>query len=722
MDASAGSKRTCTSISSILTHIKRLLVIASMLNKTTELLKEFSVKKRQDIFRENKLLQLGINYRGASLVSDEQYTDKDEVFKGTQRDMLIRAMISLMTRTSDTPTIFIVRPDGYIGALIGKTFETFAICRHSPALIKDGFLHSWPVTIINRRSYKRWQHVVFHSMSVNVLIVGAGPSGLSLALLLLRNGLSVRIVEKQLQFHPGERGAGIQPRTLELYKLLGILPDIIDRSSPPPTNLRSFAMPDDGKPPNLTPIAQSLVNTPDRPLINARMLGQNRQEQLLREHIFADYGIQVELGTELKSFEQQPDHVVVHVVNIVDSKIVEESFTVDWLVGADGARGVVRKQLGLTFLGESPEMDAVTGDIYVLGDPLDHLDFSIWRQSDQAEPVIVSMRPCAVQGKNLYQFLIGGGKRKLDIDKISSGRKEMVKAFHELTGRRDIEFGELVWMGLWRPNIRMVDRFGEGRVFLVGDAAHVHSPTGGQGMNSSVQDSFNLAWKLALAQKKLAPQSLLNSYSQERLPVIAAMLNKTTELFQKEFVGKVGQKQEFVRGYELRQLGINYRGAPLVSDEKYTDKDEVNDPYRSGDDGTVRAGDRAPDAPCLAQLGVNETSSTVSLFDLLNTTQHSALVFPGSTGRDFADEVSGTLREYPSNLLKSIFILPRTSSASSFTLSDMTLVDTEGHAYSGYDVAHDTPTVFIVRPDGYIGALVTSGRLGIRNYFSNIFL
>ncbi|KAH7874023.1 uncharacterized protein C8R40DRAFT_1171946 [Lentinula edodes] len=708
MDASAGSKRTCTSISSILTHIKRLLVIASMLNKTTELLKEFSVKKRQDIFRENKLLQLGINYRGASLVSDEQYTDKDEIFnhtastvsrfdlfrlirrRGTQRDMLIRAMISLMTRTSDTPTIFIVRPDGYIGALIGKTFETFAICRHSPALIKDGFLHSWPVTIINRRSYKRWQHVVFHSMSVNVLIVGAGPSGLSLALLLLRNGLSVRIVEKQLQFHPGERGAGIQPRTLELYKLLGILPDIIDRSSPPPTNLRSFAMPDDGKPPNLTPIAQSLVNTPDRPLINARMLGQNRQEQLLREHIFADYGIQVELGTEL--------------------------------FGADGARGVVRKQLGLTFLGESPEMDAVTGDIYVLGDPLDHLDFSIWRQSDQAEPVIVSMRPCAVQGKNLYQFLIGGGKRKLDIDKISSGRKEMVKAFHELTGRRDIEFGELVWMGLWRPNIRMVDRFGEGRVFLVGDAAHVHSPTGGQGMNSSVQDSFNLAWKLALAQKKLAPQSLLNSYSQERLPVIAAMLNKTTELFQKEFVGKVGQKQEFVRGYELRQLGINYRGAPLVSDEKYTDKDEVNDPYRSGDDGTVRAGDRAPDAPCLAQLGVNETSSTVSLFDLLNTTQHSALVFPGSTGRDFADEVSGTLREYPSNLLKSIFILPRTSSASSFTLSDMTLVDTEGHAYSGYDVAHDTPTVFIVRPDGYIGALVTSGRLGIRNYFSNIFL
>ncbi|KAJ3891601.1 monooxygenase [Lentinula edodes] len=384
------------------------------------------------------------------------------------------------------------------------------------------------------------------------------------------------------------------------------------------------------------------------------MLGQNRQEQLLREHILADYGIQVEWSTELKSFEQQPDHVLAHVVKVVDSKTVGETFTVDWQVGADGARGVVRKQLGLTFLGESPEMAAVTGD---------------------------SIR--------CFHAAMRGTREKLP--------PRNGKAFHEITGRRDIEFGQ--------PNIRMVDRFGEGRVFLVGDAAYVHSPTGGQGMNSS------------------ALKILLDSYSQERPPVIAAILNKTTELFQKKFVGKAGQKQEFVRGYELRQLGINYRGAPLVSDEKFTDKDEVNDPYRSGDDGTVRAGDRVPEAPCLAQLGVDETSSTVSLFDLLNTTQHSALVFPGSTGRDFADEVIGTLREYPSNLLKSIFILPRASdSASSFTLSDTTLVDTEGHAYSGYDVAHDTPTVFIFRPDGYIGALVTSGRLGIRNYLSRIFL
>ncbi|KAJ3881576.1 FAD binding domain-containing protein [Lentinula edodes] len=558
-------------------------------------------------------------------------------------------------------------------------------------------------------------------MSTNVLIVGAGPSGLALALLLLRNGLSVRIVEKQLQFHPGERGAGIQPRTLELYKFLGILPDVVERSSTSPENLKYFTAPDDGKPPHLAPISQTLEDTPDRPMINARILGQNRHEQLLREHILADHGVQVELGTELQSFEQHADQVVARIVKTVDSKPVEDNVIVDWLVGADGARSVVRKQLGLSFLGESHEIGVATGDVYVLGNSLkqDHPDgWLVWSDSNNAVSVI--MRPCLVPGENLFQFFIRGDKEKHDMVKISSSREEMINAFRGITGRTDVEFGELVWIGLWRPNIRMVNSFGKGRAFVVGDAAHVHSPTGGQGMNSGIQDSFNLAWKLALVQKRLAPHSLLDSYSHERLPVIASMLNKTTELLLKEFSAK--KRQDIFRGYELRQLGINYRGTPLVSDEKYTDKDESIDPYRSGDDSTVRAGDRAPDAPFLAQLDVSETASTVSLFDLLNTTQHSALLFPGSTGQNFVDEVLGTLREYPSNLLKSVLILPRNSSAPSSTMSVTTFVDTEGYAYSGYDVAHDTPTVFIVRPDGYIGALVTSGGLGIRSYFTGIIL
>ncbi|KAE9394016.1 hypothetical protein BT96DRAFT_978706 [Gymnopus androsaceus JB14] len=526
-------------------------------------------------------------------------------------------------------------------------------------------------------------------MSTNVLIVGAGPTGLSLALSLLRNGLSARIIEKQLQFHPGERGAAIQPRTLEVYKFLGVLPDFMEQSSPGPKNLQYYSAPDDGKPPRVAPVIEHTDDTPARPLNNSRMLGQNRQEAILREHILADYGCQVELGTELRSFEQHRDYVVAHVIKTVDSK----QYVDNW---------------AFRFVGETPPgIEVVIGDIHVLGDSIkqDHLDG--W----------VLLRPCLVPGQNLFSFFFRGGS-DLDLVKATSNREELIKVIHDLTGRKDIDFGELVWMSIWRPNIRMVDSFGKDRVYIAGDAAHVHSPTGGQGMNSGVQDSFNLAWKLALVQKGLAPKTLLESYSRERTPVIAAMLNKTTELFHKEFHAKLGQREDIFRGYELRQLGVNYRGSPFVVDERHTEKDEMIDPYRSGDDGTVHAGDRAPNAPSLAR----QDGETTTLFDIFKPIQHIALIFPGLAGQDFVGETIKTFREYPVGIVKSVLLLPASTAGSFSDLADMTLIDSEGYAYTHYVVAQDTPTVVIVRPDGYIGALVTSGRTGIRNYFGGIIL
>ncbi|KAF9068406.1 FAD binding domain-containing protein [Rhodocollybia butyracea] len=558
----------------------------------------------------------------------------------------------------------------------------------------------------------------------NVLIVGAGPTGLSLALLLLRNGLSVRIIEKQLQFHPGERGAGIMCRTLELYKLLGILPEILKQSTPCAEYIGYRSSPDDGKPSRIAPFMEHIEDTPARPMHNPRMLGQNLHQQILREHILADYGVEVELGTELRSFEQYADHVVAHTVKTLDSK--EENFNVDWLIGADGARSVVRKHLGLTFFGETPtEMEAVIGDIHVVGDSVkdDQIlnGWTIWGQFNSG--IAVSMR--AVPGQNLFSFIIRSQQGLLDVDKLASSREELIKLFYEVTGRTDIQFGELVGMGVWRPNIRMVNEFGKGRVFVAGDASHVHSPTGAQGMNSGVQDSFNLAWKLALVHKGLSPQSILGSYSQERLRVIASTLNKTTELFAKEFSGKQQQTQPtqyFTRGYELRMLGINYRDSTLVLDEKNLENDtEAVDAYRSGDNGMIQGGDRAPDAPSLTHLG--HTIGT-TLFDIFKSNHHTALIFPGSGDQVCqVRQALETFREYPAGLVKTVLILPGFSCFGILSeLSDMAVVDTKGYAHKSYAIEQDEATVVIVRPDGYIGALVTSGSTGIRAYFSRILL
>ncbi|KAF9077692.1 FAD binding domain-containing protein [Rhodocollybia butyracea] len=269
----------------------------------------------------------------------------------------------------------------------------------------------------------------------------------------------------------------------------------------------------------------------------------------------------------------------------------------------------------------------------------------------------------------------------------------------------------------------MVNEFGKGRVFVAGDACHVHSPTGGQGMNSGVQDSFNLAWKLALVHKGLAPRSVLESYSQERLRVIASTLNKTTVLFKKELSGKSKAPTHLSRGYELRMFSINYRDSPLVLDEKYPERDlEDVDAYRSGDDGTVQGGDRAPDAPCMTYL--NQDTRT-TLFDIFKPNHHTALVFSGSGGEASITQILETLREYSSGLVKSILILTGSSSfgAPSELVDVVTVVDTEGYAYKNYVVEpQDGPTVVIVRPDGYIGALVTSGSKGIKDYFSLILL
>ncbi|KAJ3901823.1 FAD binding domain-containing protein [Lentinula edodes] len=565
----------------------------------------------------------------------------------------------------------------------------------------------------------------------NVLIVGAGPTGLINALTLLRNGISVRIIEKQDSFQLGTRGCGMQPRTIEMYKLLGILPDLLEVKTDPFPVVKFSSPQGDDEEGKVIPMVERIENTPSRPYNTGYMLMQERQKHLLRTRIEKDYGVTVELSTELNSFEEHEDHVIAHIVKHVPNagENTEETVKVDFLVGADGGRSTVRKQLGLPFMGDDSEslkeIGMVAGDIEALEGTLDQ---KVWRMWGDTTSNLLSLRPCAIPHKTHLNFFIGGAD--VNLEKVASNREELVNAIHAITGRDDIKFGKVINLGVWRPNIRMTSSFGKGRVFIAGDAAHVHSPTGGQGMNSGVQDAINLGWKLALVSKNLSPPSILTSYTAERVPVIATMLSKTTELFHKTFQPASPEKmaEGWRRGYELRMFGVNYRKSGIILDEKYSyGADEAVDPYRSGDDGTVRAGDRAPDAPKLSPVGQTNATTYTTFLDLYNPVYHTILVFadPGRN-REAIETILETIRGLPSSkdIIKTVVVLPQTSSSAndaSTSSADMVLLDTEGYAYKHYDVAGDSqqPTVFIVRPDGFIGGLVF-GVEGIKKYFGLI--
>ncbi|KAJ3923576.1 FAD binding domain-containing protein [Lentinula edodes] len=556
------------------------------------------------------------------------------------------------------------------------------------------------------------------SISPAVLIVGAGPVGSVLALTLLKNGIPVRIIDKAGP-QIGQKGAGIQPRTLEMHHFLGTLPDFLNvaQSMPPCTIYKIPGGTEILKTFELNPHEEP---KPDTPYINPMVLGQYRQQSILHRHL-KKYGCEVEFHTELRSFEQSDDHVLANIMKkSPDGLEIPEEIKIPYLVGADGAHSTIRRALGLTFLGDTrDDVSSVIGDIEIKSG-LNHNTWHFWGEGSTKMQVYYSNSQV---DNNIFTMMVTG--KELDHAKTASGRDELVKTITFVTERNDIEFGDLIWMSHYRPNIRMVNKFGEGRVFVAGDAAHVHSPAGGQGTNSGVQDSFNLGWKLALVLKGLSPPSLLNTYTEERLPVIAAMLGKSTNLLNQGKDKPAADESKWKRGTEFKQLGVNYRGSSTLIDETADlTKDLIrSDSYSLASDGVIHAGDRAPQAPDLEDLRANRTLT--SLFDIFGPDHHTALIF--SSVRSKGEEITSGLSGYSKGLFKTVLILPAFSESESIASVkqssgfDLVLRDGGGHAYKGYPTLPGPCTVIVVRPDGVIGAIVR-GIDGLLQYVNGVFV
>ncbi|EGN96518.1 hypothetical protein SERLA73DRAFT_184588 [Serpula lacrymans var. lacrymans S7.3] len=550
------------------------------------------------------------------------------------------------------------------------------------------------------------------STSDPVLIVGAGPSGLVAALTLLRNNIPVRIIDKEPFHKSGQRGPGIHARTLELFHILDV-PEVAKVGTPVPP-MRTY------KPNSLEPLKTFFMSpyrepTPAIPYYNALLVGQNTLEGILRSHL-EKFSCNVELGTELRSLEQHPDYIVVRLAKKQGDEEIEETFETKWLIGTDGAKGVTRKQLALTFSGETREEARIlTGDIRLTGKGIDRKHWHIFGDSQSGTVVL---RPTNELGEDGFQFVAAG--RDVDVPKLAGSKEELFK-FISSTIDTEIEFNELIWSSEFRPNIRVANKFSEGRVFIAGDAAHVHSPTGGQGLNSSVQDSFNLCWKLALVYKGLAPASLLESYTTERLPVIAEMLNITTEILDKTMnLTRFTADSAFVRTQRMNMLGVNYRTSPIVLNEVTTDAEPVA-AYGLVQDGVLLAGDRARDAPALVDVKSVSQEVTTRLFDVFRTSYHTVLIFAQDAAKILT--IVSTLKQYEA-VVRSAVVLPATTSVESalsmgVDSADMVLLDREGHAYNGYLIKADETRVVIVRPDGVVGGVVF-GEEGAVKYFKGI--
>lgn len=481
--------------------------------------------------------------------------------------------------------------------------------------------------------------------AVDVLICGAGAAGLTLAIDLARRGVSFRLIEKRDKPFHGSRGKGIQPRTLEIFEDLGLLDRIAAAGGPYP---RQRHYHDDGGHSD-SEIMEQQAPIPAEPYRTPLMLPQFLTESILRDRL-AELGHRPEFGSELVGFEQDEAGVAVRIVGVAG----EENVRVRWLVGADGGRSFVRQALEMGFPGRTLGARAIVADVSLTG-----LSRDVWhRFGDKDMQRQISL--CPLAGTDLFQIQ---GPVPLDgeIDLSADGLNALVA---QRTGRSDILVKSVSWASAFAMNARLADRYRAGRVVLAGDAAHTHPPTGGQGLNTSVQDAYNLGWKLA-AVLGGARDQLLDTYEEERRPVAASMLGLATKLLDDL------KRGEIRRGRETQQLDIGYPKSSLA----------IGRPTR---DAGVLAGDRAPDAPVQGAAG-----QSMRLFDL----------FRGP---------HWTLLAYEANRAA---LPPRCGLHIHHIGEGGDIVDHAGHVGDIY--ALRPGDWVLVRPDGYVAAILASAEMAV---------
>lgn len=498
-------------------------------------------------------------------------------------------------------------------------------------------------------------------MDSDVLIVGAGPTGLMLANQLIRRGVSVRIVDRHAGPSLQTRALGVQARTLEIYRRLGVIGHALELGRVA-TGGNIWA---DGKLIAHVPLTDAGGAVTPYPYI--LILGQDDNERILGEKL-RELGGAVEWSTELTGLSQDESGVTATLKSPDGS---QRRLRAAWIMGCDGARSAVRELSGIGFPGAPYEHVFFVADVEMTGSMVGgEVNVYLFREGFH---LLFPMR-----GKDHWR-IVGILPEEL--------RGQDVKTLDAVLPSLGGEAGSSLavrscsWFSTYRIHHRAAERFRDRRAFLAGDAAHIHSPVGAQGMNTGLQDAYNLAWKLALVVKGRADPSLLSSYEAERMPVARKLLDTTDRAFRlvvsdNPLAGLMRTKvlagvaaflmtRKRMRQTAFRvvsQTGITYRRSPLS---------RTADPMP---DAAPRAGDRFP----WMTLQLRPDGPDEDLFDALDDLHFHLMLFGQAAPAGLLGEFGKLVRlhvipEHPSN--------------------DRQLLDR----------SIPKPSFYLLRPDGHIG-------------------
>jgi 2-polyprenyl-6-methoxyphenol hydroxylase-like FAD-dependent oxidoreductase len=522
------------------------------------------------------------------------------------------------------------------------------------------------------------------TIKTDVIIVGAGPTGLSLACQLVRYGIDFVIIDKKAGVTTHSKAIGVQARTMEIYEQLGVVEQALDRGQ----IAGKIRIITGGK--IRGGVDLSAMGAGLSPYPYLFILDQSKNEQLLCEYL-QSHNKKVLWKTELEHFSQDETGVTARVKTadgVVESIPQSGGYAIEakYLVGCDGAKSPVRHALGLSFEGSTFERLFYVADAQV-----------DWEFSHDAGYGCFSPASVAIffpmVGENRYR-IIGTFPEGLEKDEGEILYAEIEQRIKEDT-KLDLEISHVNWFSVYKVHTRAVNKFSVGRCFVAGDAAHIHSPAGGQGMNTGIQDVYNLAWKMAFVIKGYAGEQLLETYNEERLPNARRLLATTDRAFNvlvgsNWFFGLMRMKVlPLIAKYAIGNEFVGKNIFSLMSQIRINYGKAILSKHDGDKDFQIEAGDRMPYFLIDGE----------SIYDQLHAPKFHLLVFANS--EDWVNDLRRELEQESVDAIE-FKVIPLTPQISAI-------------------FGTDRPFQLLLRPDNYIGFISTVASLAdLRTYIHEI--